>query len=117
MSEQPRSDATGVVVCVTIVAESILESRLIDDLAKAGALGWTITLARGQGPRERRVSEIEGGNVRVETLVSAEVAERIWELLSTDYFTDYAMAAWTHEVHVARPDRYLGSSAPNTPAR
>jgi len=117
MSDLPRSDATGVVVCVTIVAESILEARLVDDLAKAGALGWTITPARGQGPRERRVSEIEGGNVRVETLVSPDVAERIWEVLSTDYFSDYAMAAWTYEVHVARPDRYLGSPAPNPPAR
>ncbi len=39
MSEQPRSDATGVVVCVTIVAESILEARLIDDLAKARGAG------------------------------------------------------------------------------
>jgi hypothetical protein len=113
----PAGDSTGVVVCVTIVAESILEARLVDDLAKAGALGWTITPARGQGPRERRVNEIEGGNVRVETLVSVEVAERIWERLSADYFADYAMAAWTHEVRVARPDRYVGSPAPDTPAR
>ncbi|SRR6056297_1627223 len=116
MNEQSGEDS-GSVVCVSIVAESILEGRLVEDLKRAGALGWTITPARGQGPRERRVSEIEGGNVKVETLVSPAVAERIWELLTADYFTDYAIAAWTSEVRVARPQRYVGPSAPETPSR
>jgi len=112
MSSETSSQATETVICVVIVAESILESRLVDDLKAAGALGWTITAARGQGPRERRVSEIEGGNVRVETLVSPKVAARIWELLSADYFSDYAIAAWTHEVQVARLERYIGTASP-----
>lgn len=101
----------GSVVCVTIVAESILEARLIDDLRVAGALGWTITSARGEGPRSRRVSDFEGGNVRVETLVSEDVAERIWARLAEAYFPNYAITAWTYAVHVARPGRYRGASA------
>ncbi|HEV8024660.1 MAG TPA: hypothetical protein VGP37_07235 [Candidatus Nanopelagicales bacterium] len=118
MSEQQTGESiAGTVVCVTIVAESILEARLVEDLRVAGALGWTITPARGQGPRDRRVSEIEGGNVRVETLVSAEVAERIWAVLTSDYFANYAIAAWTNDVCVARPERYVGSSAPHDTAR
>jgi len=122
MNQQPIDGPTagptaGTVVCVTIVAESILESRLVEDLRRAGALGWTITPARGQGPRERRVSEIEGGNVRVETLVSPAVAERIWAMLTSGYFADYAIAAWTNEVSVARPERYVGSPAPETEPR
>lgn len=118
MSEHDRLEAAGQpVICVTIVAESLLEARLVEDLRRAGALGWTITSARGQGPRDRRVSEIEGGNVRVETLVSSAVAERIWELLSSDYFANYAMAAWTSEVRVARPERYIGSAAADDGSR
>ena len=113
MSSKASNTTTETVVCVVIVAESVLESRLVDDLKAAGALGWTITAARGQGPRERRVSEIEGGNVRVETLVSPEVAARIWELLSADYFADYAIAAWTQEVQVARLERYTGTASPD----
>ena len=113
MTSETSNKTTRTVVCVVIVAESILESRLVDDLKAAGALGWTITAARGQGPRERRVSEIEGGNVRVETLVSPQVATRIWELLSADYFSDYAIAAWTHDVQVARPERYIGTTSPD----
>ena len=58
------------VICFVIVAESLLEARLLDGLATCGAHGWTVTAARGQGPRNRRVSEVEGGNIRVETLVS-----------------------------------------------
>jgi hypothetical protein len=55
--------------------------------------------------------------VKVETLVSPAVAERIWELLTANYFADYAIAAWTSEVRVARPQRYIGPPAPETPAR
>ncbi len=103
----------GSVVCVTIVAESILEARLVEDLRAAGALGWTIASARGEGPRGRRVSDIEGGNVRVETLVAEDVAERIWTRLADSYFPNYAITAWTYNVQVARPDRYRGSDAAN----
>lgn len=113
MSSETSNKTTETVVCVVIVAESILEPRLVEDLKAAGARGWTITSARGQGPRERRVSEIEGGNVRVETLVSPEVASRIWEVLSADYFSDYAISAWTQEVQVARPERYVGTAGPD----
>lgn len=94
------------VICFVIVAESLLEARLLDGLAKCGARGWTITAARGQGPRNRRVSEVEGGNIRVETLVSPATAERIWDLLTSDYFPNYAVAAWTSAVNVARHERY-----------
>jgi len=94
------------ITCVTIVTEYVLESRLVRDLAACGATGWTITEASGQGPRGRRVSEVEGGNIRVETLVSAEVAERIWDKLAAEYFPSYAVAAWSSKVLVARPERY-----------
>lgn len=95
------------VTCVTIVAEAVLEQRLLDDVQAAGARGWTLTPAQGQGPRGRRISEIEGGNIRVEVLGSPDVVERIWERLEADYFPNYAIAAWSQQVQVARPDRYI----------
>lgn len=107
----------GAVVCVTIVAESILEGRLIDDLRAAGALGWTIASVHGEGPRGRRVSDFEGGNVRVETLVAEDVAERIWSRLAEAYFPNYAITAWTYNAQVARPGRYRGSGAAEDLAR
>lgn len=99
-------DAKGAVSCVTIVAESVVESRLLDGLAASGARGWTITPARGMGPKHQGMSEIEGGSIRVEVLTSAVVAERIWQLLREDYFTNYSIAAWEYPVRVYRAERY-----------
>lgn len=98
----------GTVACLTIVVESVLEQRLLDGLARCGARGWTITAARGHGPRDMGMSEVEGGSSRVEVLASPEVAALVWDLLRTDFFPHYAMAAWEYPVTVARVERYLG---------
>ena len=54
------------------------------------------------------MSELEGGNIRVETLVSPAVATLIWDVLEARYFASYAIAAWQYEVVVARTERYTG---------
>jgi len=92
--------------CVTIVAEMVLEQRLLDDLRRCGALGWTITPARGAGSAHRMVSEFEGGNVRVEVLAPPEVVERIWAVLEAEYFAHYSVIAWSSEVQVARGEHF-----------
>lgn len=99
------------VKCLTVVAEAILEQRILKDLRACGARGWTVTSARGAGPRHRQISDLEGGNSRIEVLVDEEVSERIWDLLERDYFPDFAVSAWLTDVEVARPDRY--QSRPN----
>jgi nitrogen regulatory protein P-II 2 len=91
---------------VTIVTESILEARLTRDIEGCGSRGWTITDARGHGPRNRRASELEGGNIRVETIVTPSVAISIMAMLSRDYFPAYAVAAWTTPIQVSRLERY-----------
>jgi hypothetical protein len=98
------------VKCLVIIAEFVLQQRLLEDLSEAGARGWTLTAAQGQGPRGRRISEIEGGNVRIEVLGSSEVIDRIWVILEERYFPNYAVAAWSHDVNVARRDRYVDDS-------
>jgi nitrogen regulatory protein P-II 2 len=92
--------------CLTIVVESLIEQRVVDDLRACGARGWTITPSRGVGPSNRRVSELEGGNSRIDVLVDTPVCERIWELLEREYFPNYAVTAWLSDVEVARPERY-----------
>ncbi len=97
----------GEVTLVTIVAEAIVEARLLKALKEAGAHGWTVTTARGEGPRNRRVGDLEGGNVRIETLVSEPVAAAIMHCLAEDWFPHFAVAAWTQPVQVTRLERYL----------
>ena len=53
-----------------------------------------------------RASEWEGRNVRIETLVSAEVALRIMSHVAEAYFPHFAVVAWVGEVEVVRGDKY-----------
>jgi hypothetical protein len=52
------------------------------------------------------VSELEGGNIRIDVIVDESVCERIWDALEREYFSDYAVTAWLSDVEVARPERY-----------
>lgn len=91
---------------VTIVVEAALEQRLAKDVEKAGAKGFTVSPAHGKGPRDLRAGDLEGGNIRLETVVSNEVLEKILELLESKYFPHYACSAWVSQVEVLRDERY-----------
>ncbi|MEI6688243.1 MAG: transcriptional regulator [Thermoleophilia bacterium] len=104
MSSTPPTH--GRVALLTIVAESILEPRVERELRACGASGWTVTAARGEGSRNRRVGDLDGGNVRIEALVSNETAAQIMQRLADDYFTHYAIVAWIADVEVHRSERY-----------
>jgi nitrogen regulatory protein P-II 2 len=90
---------------VTIVAEAVLESRLIAAIREVGARGWTLTEVRGEGSRGVRASEWEG-NVKIETLVPKVVADRLLALLAHDYFPHSAVVAYADRVRVVRGDKY-----------
>lgn len=93
-------------ILVTVVAEAILEHRLVRDVASCGSRGWTVCEARGQGSRGVRADEFEGANIRLETLVPQPVADRFLEILARDYFPKYAVVAWTTAADVVRSDKY-----------
>lgn len=92
--------------CVVIVAEAVIEERLLTRLEDCGATGWTVCPARGHGPADRRMSEIEGGNVRIEVLASPTTADRIWRMLQKEFFPNYSVTAWEYHAAVARGQRY-----------
>ena len=91
---------------VTIVIEAALSRRLEGDLRACVAKGFTSTLAHGAGPRNQRASDVEGGNVRVGSVVSNGVVELILEKLEKDYFPFYAVSCWVSQVEVVRDERY-----------
>ena len=92
---------------VTVVAEAVLAESLIDTLKRLGASGYTLTEARGEGSRGRRVGELPGDNVRVEVLVSPTVAAQILERVNATLFSNYAVVAWTSDVQVVRGEKYV----------
>ncbi|MCX7782254.1 MAG: transcriptional regulator [Meiothermus sp.] len=91
---------------VTIIAEGFLEEKLVREVKKLGAKGYTITPARGEGSRGVRASEWEGNNIRLETIVSPAVAEKILARLAEVYFANYAVIAFVENVEVVRGEKY-----------
>ncbi len=90
---------------VVIVAEPVLESRILADLRQLGARGFSIVEGRGEGTRHAHATEA-GENVRIETIVPPDVADRIMEHVSASYFTNYSFIAWVVDVAVARGAKY-----------
>ena len=92
---------------VTIIAEHLLEGRLLRDVRELGAKGYTVAEVRGEGSRGVRASEWEGKNVKIETLVSEPVAEAILTRVAQVYFPHYAVVAYVETVEVIRGDKYI----------
>lgn len=91
---------------VSIVAERLLEDRLVELVRKLGASGYTAVDVRGEGSRGVRATEFEGHNVKLEVLVSEPVAAAILEQLAKRYFEAYAVVAYVETVEVVRGDKY-----------
>ncbi len=91
---------------VTIVTEAVLTEQLLATLKRLGVTGHTVTEARGEGSRGRRVGEVPGDNQKIEVLVSPTLAEQILEVLAAQYFPNYAVAAWVTDVVVVRGQKY-----------
>ena len=92
---------------VTIVSERILRDEIIELIKEAGAKGHTITDTTGEGSRGTRVSDFEGKNVKIETVVSREVGNKIIDEVSEHYFENYAVIVYAHPVKVVRGDKYI----------
>ena len=91
---------------VTIIAEAAVESRLIDDVKRLGARGYSVGHVRGEGTTGRHLQDLNGPSVRLETIVSAEVADAILAHLAAEYFGRFAVVAWVAPARVLRSERF-----------
>lgn len=92
---------------LTIIADEALQTKLVEDVKKLGAKGYTIQKAFGEGDEGGRVSAWEGENIRLELLVSAEIADKILENLTRDYFDKYNIIAYLSDAQVLRGEKFL----------
>jgi nitrogen regulatory protein P-II 2 len=92
---------------ITIIAEPVLKDRLLDEIRRLGAHGYTLTDVRGEGTRGIHASQWQGGNLKIETLVSEQVAGRIMDALADHYFRDYAVIAYVATVEVVRGEKFM----------
>jgi hypothetical protein len=92
---------------LTVITEEALERPLGKIIRKAGARGFTVTEARGEGARGLRAPGVEkGANIRVEIICEATVAREIAEILHRQYFDDFAMVLYLQDVEVIRGDKF-----------
>ncbi len=92
---------------VTIIAEPVLEEQLKRELRALGARGWTVTETHGEGSRGLRAAEVPGEGIRVESVVSAPVADAILAHVASHYFEHYAVIAYVTDVTVVRGEKYI----------
>ena len=91
---------------VTIIAEAVVEQKLIQDVKLCGSKGYSVGHVRGEGQTGGRALDITGSSIRIETVVTDAVAESILAMLTEKYFDTYAVVAWISPVIVARPNRF-----------
>ena len=91
---------------ITIVAEAVIERRLLDDIKACGARGYSVGHVTGEGTTGRHTHNLNGPSVRIESVVTEDVAQTILGRLANDYFPNFAVIAWLSPVRVARPERF-----------
>ena len=91
---------------VTIIAEAVVEPRLIKDVKRLGARGYSVGHVRGEGTTGRHLQDLNGPSVRLETIVPEAIADAILEHLAAEYFGRFAVVAWVTPARVLRSDRF-----------
>ena len=78
---------------VTILASLALGSRIASDLRALGVSGYTKTKADGWGMHgSRQFGIVDGANVRFETLVGAELGQKILHTVAANFSGQAAVA-------------------------
>lgn len=92
---------------LTIICETDIERKLSDDVMALGAHGYTVTEARGRGAHgERDAAWGPSGNIRMEVICEAAVADAIAAHLRKHYFANYSMVLYMAEVEVLRDEKF-----------
>ena len=90
---------------VTIIAERTVRDRLLDAVHALGATGHTISDVHGEGSRGARVAW-GGPSVKIEAVVTAEVADRIAAHVAERYFAHHSVIVYLQNVEVLRGSKY-----------
>lgn len=89
---------------VTIIAESIIETKLITNCLKLGAKGWSAVDVRGGGADGNIKAQLDAGaKSRIEFIVQPAVAEKIINYLANDILPSFAIVVTVENVQVMRP--------------
>jgi len=97
---------------LVIVAEEILCKKLIRIIKEAGATGYTVMAAGGEGNRNVRSTGEPSvshtlSNVKIEVLTgSRELADTITHLIQAKYYADYSIITYISQVEALRDHKF-----------
>lgn len=92
---------------LVIVAEAVLERRLVQDARERGAQGWTVGEVHGGGHEGVRDGAWEADRtVELRVICDGAVADAIAEHVLATYAPHYSVALYFGTVAVLRPERY-----------
>jgi len=92
---------------LTVITEAAIETRLLRDLERLGAHGYTVTDARGKGSRGVRNAGWEASaNIRVEVICSDDTAQALAAHLRQHYYDNYAMVLFISDIEVLRLEKF-----------
>jgi hypothetical protein len=96
---------------VVIIGDRDLEHLLLKEILELGATGYTLYDARGKGGRGIRPRHEVSGNLKIEVIATAQVAQSILKHVAEHYFHKYAMIGFLDDVEVLHGEEF-GAVAP-----
>ena len=97
---------------LVIVAEEVLSKKLTKLIKAAGATGYTVNAAGGEGSRNVRSTGEPSvshtlSNVKIEVLTGTrELADRITSEIAEKYYTDYSIITYIYPVEALRDHKF-----------
>jgi len=97
---------------VTIIGDETVKYRMLQEIEKLGATGYTDCPAHGKGARGIRPRHAEPANAKIEVIATREVAELILKYVAENYFDKYAMIAFLSDVEVLQGEKFGAKIVP-----
>ncbi|MBS0209396.1 MAG: hypothetical protein JSS27_10605 [Planctomycetes bacterium] len=91
---------------VTIIADSALEQRILDECLRLGAKGYNVVPCRGKGTHAIIGDQFHNlpEEVRIELLVQADIGKKIFAWLKDEILDNHAVMAYLDEVQISPSD-------------
>lgn len=100
MTKHPRK-------LLVIIAEAVLEKRLVADVHQAGAQGYTVHDVRGGSAHSTREGSWEADRtIEMKVICETPVADAIAAHLLATYAPNYGLTLFFADVSVLRPEKF-----------
>jgi nitrogen regulatory protein P-II 2 len=97
------------IILVNIIAPESLKLSIIEDINANGAKSYTAYLVEGKGSYYEHITDWEGKNIKIETLVHENIANKIMEEIKNKYFNKFGVIVYSHPVNVIRQEKFMNS--------